>query len=512
MSKTRQTLLTVLAAGVLLLGADIYQSTSGELPVANAETVRTTRKTKVMARPGEKGRVLTRVNTGTKLTVLARKGRWLKVRANGRTGWITRTSAAASRSARKDVRRTRRRAFVEGRSTRRGWSGSAPSDRVGADATDDEEILEEEVDEPAPRKAKRSKRARKSKSRTAARDDDMDDMDEDDFEDDFEDDEPAERSPKVVKVSVVETELLSQPSGSGKNVAWAEKGQKLMVIETDGDWMLVESPDGDEGWVRSDDVSSAGFTYPKTLKRGSASLGYTSMGSLFASDGNQPLSNYKITTAAASLAVGGDYLYRYSDTYIIGVDARYIGTRASPGIRYVDADGNAADIGFLQHEIMVKAVAGYNMQNDSGTVAYGRLGYHYGQLTINNVGDFTQNLAYLPSEILQGITVGAALDMPRLREKIGARLVVDALYPSGKRTQTQGLEDGAVSSVFAAWVTGHVSYQWKENLTLDAIYRYSYAKTDWQGAAMGSMRPTGATTAARKDVGHNVMVGVGRNF
>ena len=373
MSKTRQTLLTVLAAGVLLLGADIYQSTSGELPVANAESVRTTRKTKVMARPGETGRVLTRVDSGTRLTVLARKGRWIKVRANGRTGWITRTSAAATRSARKNVRRTRRRPFVEGRSTRRGFSGSGPADRVGADATDDEEeIIEDEVEEERARPKRRAKKSSKRSRRTASRDEDMDDMDDmGDMDEDFEDEEEAPApSPKMVQVSVEETELLTKPSGKAKNVAWVEKGQKLVVLESDGEWMLVESPDGDEGWIRSDDVKSAGYTYPKMLKRGGASLGYTSMGSLFASDGQGDLANYKITTAAASLAVGGDVLYRYSDKYILGVDARYIGTRASPGIRYVDADGNAADIGFLQHEIMVKGLAGYNMRNASGTVIY----------------------------------------------------------------------------------------------------------------------------------------------
>ena len=50
-----------------------------------------------------------------------------------------------SASAREVPRNTRRRPFVDGRSTRRGWSGEAPDDRVGGDAIEEDE--DEEADE-----------------------------------------------------------------------------------------------------------------------------------------------------------------------------------------------------------------------------------------------------------------------------------------------------------------------------------------------------------------------------
>ncbi len=515
MSKTRKIFFTLLAAGVLLLGTDILSKVTDTLPAAHAESVRTTKKTRVMARPGERSRVVTRVHSGTTLAVLSREGRWIKVRANGRTGWITRTSVEPTRQARSSVRKTRRRPFVEGRSRRRGFSGSAPSDRVGADAAGEEVIDEEVIDDDPPKKvASRSKhKAKRSSKRRTARAEDAGDDDE--FigdEDAPAEDEPAAPEQRTVVVSSDEADLMDKPSSRSDSVVAVEKGQKLTVLDQDGDWMLVENPDGDQGWIRSSDVAAASYTYPHMLKRGNAGLGYSSLSSAFASDGTGELANYKISTAAASLSVGGEILYKYSKQYMLSADARYTGTRASPGIRYVDAMGNAADIGFTQHEVSVGASAGYNLHDKYGAVIYARAGYYYSKLGIENVSDFTKNTAYLPSEILSGLTVGGRVDLPRVTPKIGVLVSVDALYPNGKREQTAGLEDGAVSDVFAAWALAHLTYQWKPNLAIEVIYRYSYAKTEWTGAATNSMRPTGATVAARKDVGHAAIIGLGKSF
>src|SRR5688572_19185178 len=137
-----KTLLSVAIAGLLMVLV---------VPVASADRVKTTQTTKVMKRPGEKSAVVTRVKAGRTLTVIATQGRWMKVRVNGRTGWVAR-STVKSASAREVPRNTRRRPFVDGRSTRRGWSGEAPDDRVGGDATEDEEedmeAEEEEVERP----------------------------------------------------------------------------------------------------------------------------------------------------------------------------------------------------------------------------------------------------------------------------------------------------------------------------------------------------------------------------
>src|SRR5687768_17431575 len=112
----RTNLLSMAIAGLLMVLV---------VPLASAERVKTTQSTKVMKRPGEDQAVVTRVKKGRTLTVIAKQGRWMKVRVNGRTGWVAR-STVQSAEAREDLpRNTRRRPFVDGRSTRRGWGGDA---------------------------------------------------------------------------------------------------------------------------------------------------------------------------------------------------------------------------------------------------------------------------------------------------------------------------------------------------------------------------------------------------
>src|SRR5215510_15121171 len=102
---------------------------------AQAEKVSTNQSTEVYSRPGEASRIVLRLREGQAMTVVAREGRWLKVRVKGRTGYVPRSMVDEDRDDRVS-RNTRRRPFVDGRSTERGWSGSAPDDRVGADAVE----------------------------------------------------------------------------------------------------------------------------------------------------------------------------------------------------------------------------------------------------------------------------------------------------------------------------------------------------------------------------------------
>lgn len=103
-----------------------------------AEKVRTNQRAKVYNRPGEQGKVLVKLKEGQAMTVLAKEGRWLKVRVSGRTGYIPRSKVDMS-SDEEIVRNTRRRPFVDGRSKRRGFGGidGAPEDRIAADALGD---------------------------------------------------------------------------------------------------------------------------------------------------------------------------------------------------------------------------------------------------------------------------------------------------------------------------------------------------------------------------------------
>jgi len=188
---------------------------------AAAEKVKTNQTTKVYARPGEQAKVLLSVKSGQNMTLLARDGRWLKVRVQGRTGYVPRSKVDMADED--DIaRNTRRRPFVDGRSRHRGFGGDAPDDRVGADATGEggDGKGEDDEEDEAPKKPSKAVKT------TKGHDEDEDDEDEDEAkkptkaakvtkgkgEDEEEEDEkPAKKPPakiekieKTAKPAVVE--------------------------------------------------------------------------------------------------------------------------------------------------------------------------------------------------------------------------------------------------------------------------------------------------------------------
>lgn len=480
-------------ATCFLLGSSALETHGVFVPskTAAADDVRAKKSASVMASPGEQARVVTRVRSGEKMSVLEKKGRWLKVRVNGRTGWITR-SRVSSGQARTPVRKTRRRAFVEGRSRRRSRkSKSAPSDRVGADAMagDDDEGFDDDFDD----------------------DDFDDDFDDDDFDDDDDDDDEAQSVDTVV--ATANTRMRRKPSSRARAVGKARSGDRLVVIERDGKWIKVENKDGDEGWVRAKDVEDGAFQYKKYNIRYFGSLGYSDVSQSFSTAQQCDLCNYSLSTGAANVGLGADVIYDYSEEYLLAGDLSYRYTRANPGIRFVDpADGTPADISFQAHRIDLGARAGYKLGKETGMAAYGRLGYHYDRFGVDEVDNFAVNLPKLPSEILSGFTLGVMLDVPQFNPKIAFRLGVDMLI-SGSRVQTAGLEDGLLSDPSAIWGVARLDYKWQPTMKITGQYHYSGLTTEWQGNAAQSMRDhvgEGSMQAKRDDVVHALFVGLSK--
>ena len=503
--------------------------------VAHAEQVEARNAADVFAAPGEQSRVVTRVRAGKEMTVLQTKNRWLKVRVNGRTGWITRSNVTTVELAEPAPRAKRRRPFVEGRSTRRGSRGKGPSDRIGGDATD-EEIDDEADDDDDARLKRERKRARVKRKKAQAKemdeevldedqdealasgeeadDDEDDDDDEEDEEDEDEDEEEKEPEREFVVVKVASAKIYEEASVKSEEIESASEGAKLFVVERDGKWIKVEDENGNAGWVKAskveDGFSGPGYQWEKFAKRARANLGYASLTQNFTSNGAVDPA-YKLSSAAAVLSIGGDVLYDYSSDYLIGGDLGYRLHIASPGIRYSDGE-NAVNIGYKVHQLDLGVRGGKKLSKKSGMAAYGRLGYHYERFGINDVSDFEKNLAYLPSEILQGPTIGALFEMPKLTEKFAIRASLDYLKFLASRKQTVNLEDGATASPSALWLSLGTVYDWKPDWKITGDYQFTYAKTSWSGTVDGSMRPQMATEASRKDSMHLLMIGLGRVF
>jgi uncharacterized protein YgiM (DUF1202 family) len=514
----------------------------GSTAAADTETVEARNAADVFAAPGEQSRVVTHVRAGKEMVVLQTKNRWLKVRVNGRTGWITRSNVSTVELSEPAPRAKRRRPFVEGRSTRRGSRSNAPSDRIGGDATDedvDDQSADDDDDDARLKRERKRARIKRKKAQAretdeeildedeadavdagddagASKDDDEDDEDKDsEDKDDGDDEEKKEDDREFVVVKVASAKIYEDASSDSDSMGSVSEGDKLFVVERDGNWIKVENDDGEAGWVKASKVedgeSGGGYTWEKFAKRARAGLGYESMSQNFTSNGaTDP--NYKLSSAAAVLALGGDVLYDYSPKYLIGGDLGYKLAIASPGIRYADDAGNAVNIGFKIHQVDLGVRGGYKLSKKSGMAAYGRLGYHYERFGINNVSDFTKNLAYLPSEILQGPTIGGIFEMPKLTDKFAVRASLDYLKFLASRKQTVNLEDGATATPTALWLTAGAVYDWKPAWKITGDYQFTYAKTSWSGAVDGSMRPQMATSASRKDSSHLLMLGLGHSF
>ena len=161
MHRIERAVLTLVACGGILAGAATAQAGRGGR--SRPPMVEAVRALRVFSGPGEQSRVILRLPAGSTMQVLERRDRWLKVRAGGRTGWITRTSVVSVGPAEAPPpRSSRRHEFVEGRGTTRQARGSAPRDRMGADSTG-AGMVEEMPDEA------RDSRSRRERKRAAAR-------------------------------------------------------------------------------------------------------------------------------------------------------------------------------------------------------------------------------------------------------------------------------------------------------------------------------------------------------
>lgn len=490
----RAVLVRALPGIALLAGVTAFAA------VAHAERVRTTDTVKLYRDSGEQSGVITKIAEGTTLTVLRTDGRWLKVRVNGRTGWITRSNVQSLDGDDDVPRNTRRRPFVDGRSTRRGWGEGAPEDRVGADAVGGDGGGDDgHADDGDHRRG--------DDGDDGQADDGDDDRRADDGDDDRradDGDDGADQTVAMVVVTAGKTKLYPRASRKAKASRTLKRGARLTVLERDDEWVRVEYGD-DAGFVRADDVADADAGPPRPARAISAKarLGFASLGGSFASNGpataTNPPSNYALGSTAVSLDIGVDVAWAYKRDYFLGVGVEYLGCVATPGIRYA-----SQDIGFKTHDVDLRVLGGYDLHDKRGTVLWGRLGYHVG---ITSMSDLN-NMAQLPSETFRGPAIGAAMTMPRLTPTIGVGASLDLVYP-GTRSQTQGNEDGTLDGAMGVAVGVAGAYAWRPAWNLEAAYRFGYAKSAWKGA---SNRVTGATAAERVDKNHVLTVGLARVF
>lgn len=522
---------------VLLLGLLAWPTAS------HAEKVRTNANAKVYNRAGEQGTVVAKVKEGQQMTVLAKEGRWLKVRVSGRTGYIPRSKVDMPEGDDEIVRNTRRRAFVDGRGTKRGFGGEAgPDDRIGADATGDNATGEDagdSGDDDAETSAKKPPKGGKKPPKGGSEGDDEDPVAEkrggkklpkgggdDDEVESSDDSEPEDNR---VKASVKsKTVAYADPSKESDESFKAKPDDVLFVERTKGKWTEVSVEDGDIGWIQTSklDIDDGGGGGEGGGRSGRmldvrARLGFTLVSQSLSSGGGTTKwpDKYTVGSSSVAVALGGMLLYPYKRSYLVGGEMTYDLAKAIPGIAF-DPDGGGANggpapsrtTGFTIHNVNVRGVFGYDLKKKSGAILFGRLGYHYEAFRVDNVTDLTKNNAKLPSENISGPMLGVALAIPMLTNKLGMRVNLDAILLGGSVTQTKNLEDGANPKVRKIVIGAGITYRWKPGIDLSGGYDLNYASLSFGAPVANSMRMHTGTSVARKDLNHTISVGIAKAF
>jgi hypothetical protein len=492
---------------VLMLGVLAWSRPAG------AEKVKTNQTAKLYSRAGEQSPVILTVKSGQTMTVLAKDGRWIKVRVSGRTGWIPRSKVDLPNDDEEIARNTRRRPFVDGRGTRRGFGGeSGPDDRIGADATGDGDdaprpggkvARNDDGDPPAHKKSRGddgdARPARKSRG-----DDDASSAKDGDDGDD------AKEAPRPTAHVAKTTDIYNEPSAGSDASFTAGPRTALYVVEDKGKWTFVENDEGDAGYVltsKLDIDATAGGPHTRMIDlRGR--LGFAQVNqSVSTPGGTSPVpDNYSAGSSSIGIALGGEVLYPYQKRYWLGGELGYaFTTTLFGGIQNKDKT-----IGFSFHNFNLRALAGYDLEDKRGMIAFARLGYHYDSFQVANVNDLMQNTARIPSQIIQGPTIGGGLAIPRLTDSLGLQASLDLMVIGASLEQTKNLEDGTGPGAKAVYFGGVLTYRWKPKMDIQGILDLGYTSLSFSGPAPAtSMRGhTGTGVSSGSDLHVSASVGI----
>ncbi|MBC7976218.1 MAG: SH3 domain-containing protein [Myxococcales bacterium] len=486
---------------------------------SHAEKATTNQDTKVFSRAGEQSTVILKVEAGQQMTVLAKDGRWIKVRVSGRTGWVPRTKLDLPPEEDDVARNTRRRPFVDGRSTKRGFGGEAgPDDRVGADAVGEgAEPASGKSGKPATKpknedgdgdggddkvaKTGKPKPGNKSgtgdktaKGETSGKPGDGDadggsDPDGDGDGDTDGDDKTAQgddgdkTGPRARATVDKATTAFAKPSTTSAKKFTVQPRTALFLGEETGKWTQVENNEGDEGYVltaslrldRKDAVADGGRRRMLNV-RARVGASFISQGLKSTGGEANPPDNYTAQSPSLAAAVGASALFPFGQRWWAGIEVGYDFNKAVPGVEYMDSTTS-----FTYHSINARLGVGYDLQSQRGTVVMARVGMHYDGFQVPNVADYTKNTVRMPNQNIMGPTVGLAMIVPRMSRKVAFTASVDALVVGASVSQTKNLEDGIDPDAKAVYLGLGLGYHLTPKMDFHVTYDLGYTAVSFGG-------------------------------
>lgn len=407
----------------------------------------------VRARPGEKQAALATLPAQTAVTVLAERGRWMRIRSGAITGYVTRTTITGPPPATEIVAP----APVVVTPAVPGW-GDAHRDRA---------------------------------------------------------------SSALVVYATTAARLRADADAASPIVAAVTTGDVLEVLDGRGatGWVKVRDAHAHVGWVARAEVGNGAaqaaidvpVARPTTARtrdatlatplarfvaRVDAGVGYRLLGMDFSSTGDG-LANYAADATAAAGFIASDVTARRA-RLVFGFDGRVVGSRATPGLRYVGPTSPPGNIAFSTFDADVGARAGLRVRALFDVAV--RVGAHYDAFVTKQV----ENAGTIPRERLLGATLGARVHVSPPASRVTAIVRFDVLV-GGSRQQTSGLEDGTASTAHAWWGGVSARYRLASRFALHGGLELGRASTSWSGM---SVRHPGATSARRVDTLQLLQLGV----
>lgn len=431
---------------ILLAVALIAASVAG----VAADTRHTTEQVSLRKKPGEKEPVVATLPAQAEVTVISESGRWVKVRAKGAEGWVTRTTLDLP-------------AATEPASTG-AWS-------AGRRQQSGEEITELFVKTVAPSVLRKS---------------------------------PEPGADKVAELTggarLVVVDAATTPGWIRARDDQGHDGWIARTAVDDSAAGVVAAVDLHDVTARTRASEPAAFQRPPAgdlVVHASAGVGYRLIGMDMTANGTG-LASYVVDADAVAAVVGVDVAKTLTSRVTAGADARFDAADSSPGIQFSSATGMSGKIPFQTVAVDAGARIGWRVHEALEVAARG--GLHYDAFLPANV----DNIGMLPRERLLGFVLGVRADVLPPSSRFGAVLRFDWLA-FGSRAQTSGLEDGTSSKATAIWGGASLNYLLGRHVSLFTSYDFGRADTAWSGA---SMRAPGVTSADRVDTTQLLQLGV----
>jgi len=418
------------------------------LTLASAGPRRTLEEVTLRKKPGEKEAVVARLPANTPVTVLALDGRWLLVRANNASGYLTRTTVSEPDST--DVAPAGR------------WSSARQGDgKVVADLYVQVVVPRTALRiEPKPDAAQVAEVARDSRLVVV----------------------DAARDPAWIHAR--------DPAGHD---GWIARDQ----IDNGASAVVVTGVDlKGIGLTRDDRVARA--PSGRLAVRAELGIGFRALGMNLTSNAEGGLTNYLLDADAAAATLDVDIAMRMAGRVFVAADARVSASDSSPGIDYPGPTAPAGKIPFRTLASDLGARIGVRARHVFDLAL--RAGGHYDAFLAEHV----KNAGMLPRESLFGVTLGGQVDIAPDRSPFRITARFDALV-LGARKQTSGLEDGTASTARALWGGITMRYLLVDRLAVFCGYDFGRASTDWSGM---SVRQPGATRTRRVDTTQLVQLGI----